>query len=191
MISDHGTSESRPRRSPCDSSVRLSRSPCGRYPACGRRREHHPSAYWTSASPSTRSRIRSFKLWCHEIDAAPAQESRELLLQPDEGQAWHVAGLEFDQDIDVAVWPEVLTQDGAEQGQPPDVVPPTEVRNLLAVDGDPRAHVPRIPHRARLAFAILALAVQAELSGAWAGTPGRPPRSAPPPQTSPFSETGA
>src|SRR5712691_3830609 len=61
MISDHGTSESRPRRSPCDSSVRLSRSPCGRYPACGRRREHHPSAYWTSASPSTRSRIRSFR----------------------------------------------------------------------------------------------------------------------------------
>jgi hypothetical protein len=80
------------------------------------------------------------ELRCHEIDAAPTHESRKLLLQPDEGQARHMASLELHEDVDVTLWPEVVAQHRAEHGQPPDVVPPAEGRDLLTVDGDPCRH---------------------------------------------------
>ena len=46
----------------------------------------------------------------HEIHTAAAQESRELLLQPNDRQTRHMPHLEFDEDIDIAVRVEVVAR---------------------------------------------------------------------------------
>jgi hypothetical protein len=45
-----------------------------------------------------------------------------------------VFGLEFHQQIDIAVRPEVVTQGRAEYGEPSDVVTPAERRDCSAID---------------------------------------------------------
>ena len=45
--------------------------------------------------------------------------------------------LELDQHVDIAIGPEVVTEYGAEQGEPPDVMATAEVSDLLARDFDP------------------------------------------------------
>jgi len=51
-----------------------------------------------------------------------------------------MAGQELDQDIDVAVGPRVVAQDGPEQRQSGDMMPSAERRDSLAIDRKVRTH---------------------------------------------------
>jgi len=70
----------------------------------------------------------------------PSQEAGKFILDVENAETDHLAGFEFDQHIHVAVGTEVISQDGTEQRQFPDVMAPAELSNSLAVDGDPWAH---------------------------------------------------
>src|SRR5512136_241818 len=74
-----------------------------------------------------------------QVHAAP-ENGRELLLQVEEGKTRDVAGLELDQDVYVALRPEVVAQDGAEECQAPDMMAPAKVGDAILVDGDAGSH---------------------------------------------------
>lgn len=103
------------------------------------------------------------------------------MLQADERQARHVADFEFDKDIDVAVWAEIVAQHRTEQGQPADVILPAERCDFLSVDRNARAWIEDTPKD--LSFAKT-------LSGSRAsGLPGVPLASmGTHPWQSPFAE---
>ncbi|HVP67341.1 MAG TPA: hypothetical protein VMT17_08775 [Anaeromyxobacteraceae bacterium] len=63
----------------------------------------------------------------------PTNDGSEFLFHSKEGQAW---------DVRVAVRPEVVSQDRAEQRQAAHVVPLAELSELAVIDGDPRSHKP-------------------------------------------------
>jgi hypothetical protein len=73
-------------------------------------------------------------LLAHEIDAMAAEDARELFLDIEDAETDHPAGLEVDEDINVAVWPEIVRQDGAEEGEFADVMPPAELSDSSAID---------------------------------------------------------
>lgn len=62
---------------------------------------------------------------------SPTKNRGEFVLLRKESQTCPRARLEFDQNVNVAVWSEVVAKDRTEQGQSADVVPPTEVGDLL------------------------------------------------------------
>jgi hypothetical protein len=74
------------------------------------------------------------------INATTMQELGRLALDTNELEARHVAGLKFHQHVDITLWTEILAKDGTEQRQPDDVMPSTEGRDGLAVDGDLWTH---------------------------------------------------
>ena len=51
-----------------------------------------------------------------------------------------MAGLKLHEHIDVAVWAEVVSKDGAEESEPRDVMPAAERRHCVTIDGNVRAH---------------------------------------------------
>ena len=55
--------------------------------------------------------------------------------------------LELDQNDDFALRTEIVSDDGAEQGQPPNAVGPTKLPQLLAIDLDMRTHHKRMLSR--------------------------------------------
>src|SRR6185295_1302371 len=67
----------------------------------------------------------------HQIHGPASEERGELVLETNETQSRHVSGLELDEHVDVALGPEILPQDGAEQGQPADVIAPAELGELV------------------------------------------------------------
>jgi hypothetical protein len=60
-----------------------------------------------------------------EVDRPPEQAG-EFALQAGEGKAGGVAGLEFDENVDVAGGAEIAAGDGAEKGEPTHVVAAAE-----------------------------------------------------------------
>jgi hypothetical protein len=65
------------------------------------------------------------------VDTAAANPGRQLAFHGCQAeQARHVVGLEFDKDIDVARRPEIVSQNGPEKRQAPDVVLQAELANL-------------------------------------------------------------
>jgi hypothetical protein len=62
-----------------------------------------------------------------EIHTPATKESRELVLQPNETESRNMPGLELHEHVDVAIGAEVVPQDGAEEGESPDVVAPAEL----------------------------------------------------------------
>jgi hypothetical protein len=79
-------------------------------------------------------------LLTHEIDAMAAEDARELFLDIEDAETDHLAGLEVDEDVNVAVWPEIVRQDGAKQGEFADVIPPAELSDSVAIDRDLGRH---------------------------------------------------
>src|ERR1043165_1041185 len=67
----------------------------------------------------------------------PAEQSGQFALHREEREAGRVAGLELDQNVDVAIRPKVLAQHRAEQRQTRDVAPATKLRECVAVERDP------------------------------------------------------
>ena len=55
-------------------------------------------------------------------------------------------GLELDEDVNIAVGSEVVTQDRPEESETPNVIAPTEVSKLFLIDCDSRTHALTIPH---------------------------------------------
>lgn len=96
--------------------------------------------------------ILDFRLSQHPLPEEPAQEARSIeihLATDDLGQLtfpieefppWHMPLLEFHQDIHVAVRPEIVPEDRAEKGQPPDMVSPAELGDLCFIDLYASAH---------------------------------------------------
>ena len=60
----------------------------------------------------------------------------QFVLHAEEVQSRRVAHLEFDEYVDIAVGSEIIAQDRAEQAESLHVVPTTELRDLVAIDGD-------------------------------------------------------
>src|SRR4051794_33936718 len=85
--------------------------------------------------------VRAEETGCVQIHL-PAQNPRELLLHRKEREAGHVTGLEFHQDVDVALRPEIVPENGAEERQSADVVVAAEIDDLLPIDENPRSHGP-------------------------------------------------
>jgi hypothetical protein len=91
-----------------------------------------------------------FRLGLHAIPEVSAQELGrvqvhfsahdfgKLPLHGEECQARHMAGLELDKNIHIAVGTEIVSQDGAEEGQPSDVVSPAEIGDLFSIKRDAR-----------------------------------------------------
>src|SRR5262245_30248198 len=78
----------------------------------------------------------------------PAEDLAELFLNGEKGEPRHVPWLELDQDVDVALGPEVLPQHRTEEGEPADVVLATEGGDGLPVDRDAKSHVRKGAYRA-------------------------------------------
>ncbi len=76
----------------------------------------------------------------HHVDAVALQEPRQFALNAHEAQAWHVAGLEFHQHVNIALWTEIVAKHRTEQREPPDVMPSAECRHGVTVDGEVWAH---------------------------------------------------
>jgi len=75
-----------------------------------------------------------------QVDVA-SEELAELALQIDElEEAGPGIRSELDQHVDVALGAEVLTQNGAEEGEPTDAGAPAESSQPLRVDIDLKAH---------------------------------------------------
>ncbi len=72
------------------------------------------------------------KSWCVEIDA-PAENTGELIFEIEQFPPRGAAILELNQDVYIAVGPEVLSQDGAEEGEAADMVSPAEVGHVFKV----------------------------------------------------------
>src|SRR5438876_1997533 len=68
------------------------------------------------------------------------EEARKLILDVEDPETDHLAGLEFDQHIHVAARTEVIPQNGTEQRQFPDVMTTAERGDPLSVDGNSWAH---------------------------------------------------
>ncbi len=84
------------------------------------------------------SRIESLRR--HQVDTTPVQQLRQLPLDADKPETWHMTGLELHQNVDVAVGAKVLAKDRPEERQPADVVPPAERRDGIAVNVQVRGH---------------------------------------------------
>jgi hypothetical protein len=69
----------------------------------------------------------------------PAKNFGEFALKAEKLQARHECGIEFDEHIHVAAWPEVVTQDRSEQRQLPDVMPAAKLRDTVSGNFYPRA----------------------------------------------------
>src|SRR5258706_13709227 len=68
-----------------------------------------------------------------EVDA-PAEDLCQFLRDVEEREARGLARLELDQNVHVAVRPEVVAQDRAEEGEPTDVMAPAEVGDSFGGD---------------------------------------------------------
>jgi hypothetical protein len=71
---------------------------------------------------------------CVQIDPA-SQNTGQLFLEVEEGEAGYVTGFELHEYIHVAFCGKVCAQDGPEQGEPPDVVTTAEVSDALSIHG--------------------------------------------------------
>ena len=81
----------------------------------------------------------------------PLEEPGQFPLDAHEAQAWHVAGLELHQDVNVAAWPEIIAKNRTEQREARDVMALAECRDGITVDGDAWAHahplvLPQLAH---------------------------------------------
>jgi hypothetical protein len=65
-----------------------------------------------------------------------AEDAREFFLDIEDPETDDLAGLEIDQDVNVAVWPEIVRQDGAKQGEFANVMAPAELSDSVAIDRD-------------------------------------------------------
>lgn len=74
-----------------------------------------------------------------EVDLS-AQELGELPLEPDEAQTRRTARLELHEHVHVALGSERLGQDGAEEREPRDPVPPAQAFEDIAGDGETSVH---------------------------------------------------
>jgi hypothetical protein len=63
-----------------------------------------------------------------------AEEHGELVLEGEEAEARNVAFLELHEDVHVARRSEVVTESGAEEGEPADVVPAAELGEFFVRD---------------------------------------------------------
>lgn len=63
----------------------------------------------------------------------PAQDPREFLLHFEEGKSGYEFGLEFHEEIDVAVRSKVATQDGTEETESTDVMGPAKLFDSLGI----------------------------------------------------------
>lgn len=70
-----------------------------------------------------------------QVDGS-AEDGGEFVLHGEEREAGGGAGLELDEDVDVAVGAEVIAEHGAEESEAPDAVAAAEVGEGLARDGD-------------------------------------------------------
>jgi hypothetical protein len=79
----------------------------------------------------------------------PPQERSQLFFHlPEADQPGCVARLEFHEDVQIAVRPEVSPEHGPEESELPDVVFPAELRQLLPVYAYSRGHLEPIASRA-------------------------------------------
>jgi hypothetical protein len=76
-----------------------------------------------------------------QIDPA-AENPRQLLLHREKGEPWSVPGLEFNQHVHVAVGAKVVSQNGAEQCELADAMPPTKFAQPLSGNFNLRAPHP-------------------------------------------------
>lgn len=75
-----------------------------------------------------RPHVGTQELSCVQVHL-PAQDLPKLVVDGEERQSRHVVRIEFNQHVHVAVGPEVIAQDGAEQSESPNMVPATELAN--------------------------------------------------------------
>jgi len=68
-----------------------------------------------------------------------AEDCRQLFLHREEIEAWGVTGLELDDHVHVAVWPEIVTEYRAEESEPADVMPPAKAADPVRRYFDSRA----------------------------------------------------
>lgn len=84
--------------------------------------------------------VRTQTLRGVQIDPSAKQQGK-FLLHVEERETRGMAGLEFDQDIDIALGTEILTGHRAKEGQSPDVVLLVERSDSAIIDSDPdRGH---------------------------------------------------
>ncbi len=74
-----------------------------------------------------------------QIDPA-SDHPCQFILHGDELKPGCVSGIELHQNVHVAVRPEIIAQHRAEQGQPPDMMPPAEVSYSWLRDGKSFSH---------------------------------------------------
>lgn len=77
--------------------------------------------------------------WRVQIDLAPEHRG-QLVLQLEERESRSLPGLELDEDVDVALRPEVLAENGPEQRELADRVALAEVRDPSLVDAKAGVH---------------------------------------------------
>src|SRR5437867_3807966 len=88
---------------------------------------------------------RSAKAWADRERLCERRSGGSVLIRvwwltPRNAETDHLAGLELDQHVHVAVRTEVIPQHGTKQRQLPDVMTPAERGDPLSVDGDSWAH---------------------------------------------------
>src|SRR5688572_16719374 len=100
------------------------------------------SRIWGRVSRLSRVRIRNLGLCEHLIPEVRAQEPRgvqvdlaaedaaQLLLHGEEAQPGDVPRLEFNENVHVAIRPEIVPQHRPEEAEPADVIPPAELGEL-------------------------------------------------------------
>jgi hypothetical protein len=57
------------------------------------------------------------------------------------GQPWHMIRFKLDQDINVAIWPEVVSQHGPKERELADMVASAEIRNFIFRNGKVLIHI--------------------------------------------------
>lgn len=73
-----------------------------------------------------------------QVDRAPVQVLGELSLHTSKGKvSRRMTRLEFDEQVDIAIWTILSPEDRAEQGQTKDVIPVTESPQDLRFDAEP------------------------------------------------------
>ena len=77
----------------------------------------------------------------HEIDLPVIEELGEVLFDVEEAERILACPrLRFDQEVDIAVRPDVVAEDGSKDRQLPNAMPPASVGDGRAVEGDVRGH---------------------------------------------------
>jgi hypothetical protein len=71
---------------------------------------------------------------CVQIYLAP-QDLGQLGLHGKEVQPWNMIGVKLYQDVDVAIGPKILAQNGTKEGQATDMMVTTEINNLVVGNG--------------------------------------------------------